>query len=122
MSKLIDDIKKIHKESLETELLKSLSNKKETPIAVQRVPVSNRYLDTERQNRVLEKMLEHYRLHMIKRQVKDFIKDISRSEPDFYTLKLTSDFIDSLLTEYNNKHQIKLEGKIIWIHGQLHKE
>jgi len=113
MSKLIDDIKKIHKESLETELLKSLSNKKETPIAVQRVPVSNRYLDTERQNRVLEKMLEHYRLHMIKRQVKDFIKDISRSEPDFYTLKLTSDFIDSLLTEYNNKHQIKLEGKII---------
>jgi hypothetical protein len=50
---------------------------------------------------------------MIKAQVKDFIKDISRSEPDFYTLKLTSDFIDSLLTEYNNKHQIKLEGKII---------
>ena len=108
MSKLIDDIKKIHKESLETELLKSLSNKKETPFVVQKVPVSSRYLDTERQNRVLEKMLEHYRLHMIKVQVKDFIKDISRSEPDFYTLKLTSDFIDSLLTEYNNKHQIKL--------------
>jgi len=113
MSKLIDDIKKLHKESLETELLKSLSNKKETPVVVQRVPVSNRYLDTDRQNKALEKMLEHYRLHMIKVQVKDFIKDISRSEPDFYTLKLTSDFIDSLLTEYNNKHQIKLEGKII---------
>jgi len=113
MSKLIDDIKKIHKESLETELLKSLTNKKETPVVVQRVPVSNRYLDTDRQNKVLEKMLEHYRLHMIKAQVKYFIKDISRSEPDFYTLKLTSDFIDSLLTEYNNKHQIKLEGKII---------
>ena len=113
MSKLIDDIKKLHKESLETELLKSLSNKKETPVVVQRVPVSNRYLDTDRQNKVLEKMLEHYRLHMIKTQVKDFIKDISRSEPDFYSLKLTSDFIDSLLTEYNNKHQIKLEGKII---------
>jgi len=113
MSKLIDDIKKLHKESLETELLKSLSKKKETPVVVQKVAVSNRYLDTERQNRVLERMLEYYRLHMIKRQVKDFIKDISRSEPDFYTLKLTSDFIDSLLTEYNNKHQIKLEGKII---------
>ena len=108
MSKLIDDIKKIHKESLETELLKSLNNKKEKPVVVQRVSVSNRYLDTDRQNKVLEKMLEHYRLHMIKTQVKDFIKDISRSEPDFYTLKLTSDFIDSLLTEYNNKHQIKL--------------
>jgi len=116
MGKLIDEIKKIHKESLETELLKSLSKKKETketPVVVQKVPVSNRYLDTERQNRVLERMLEHYRLHMIKIQVKDFIKDISRSEPDFYTLKLTSDFIDSLLTEYNNKHQIKLEEKKI---------
>jgi hypothetical protein len=113
MSKLIDDIKKIHKESLETELLKSLSNKKDTPVVVQRIPISNRYLDTERQNRVLEKMLEHYRLNMIERQVKDFIKDISRSEPDFYTLKLTSDFIDGLLTEYNNKHQIKLEEKKI---------
>ncbi len=113
MSKLIDDIKKIRKESLEAELLKSLSNKKDTPVVVQRIPISNRYLDTERQNRVLEKMLEHYRLHMIERQVKDFIKDISRSEPDFYTLKLTSDFIDSILTEYNNKHQIKLEEKNI---------
>lgn len=112
MNKLIDDIKKLHKESLETELLKSLSQKKETPVVVQKVPISNRFLDNKRQEDVLDSMLEHYRLHTFKRQVRDYIKDISRNEPDFYTLKLTSDFIDSLLTEYNTKNFIKLEEKI----------
>jgi len=122
MGKLIDEIKKIHKESLETELLKSLSKKKETPVVIQKVPVSNRFLDNKRQEDVLDSMLEYYKIQTFKRQVEDYIKDISRSEPDFYTLKLTSDFIDTLLTEYNDKNFIKLEEKKIWIHGQLHKE
>ena len=122
MSKLIEEIKKIRKESLETELLKSLSKKKETPVVIQKVPVSNRFLDNKRQEDVLYSMLEYYKIQTFKRQVEDYIKDISRSEPDFYTLKLTSDFIDTLLTEYNDKNFIKLEGKIIWIHGQLLKE
>jgi hypothetical protein len=34
---------------------------------------------------------------------------------------MTSDFIDQLLTEYNSRHGIKMEGKIIWLHGQIHK-
>ena len=122
MGKLIDEIKKIHKESLETELLKSLSKKKETPVVIQKVPVSNRFLDNKRQEDVLDSMLEYYKIQTFKRQVEDYIKDISRSEPDFYTLKLTSDFIDTLLTEYNDKNFIKLEEKKIWIHGQRHKE
>ena len=113
MSKLIDEIKKIHKESLETELLKSLSKKKETPVIIQKVPVSNRFLDNKRQEDVLDSMLEYYKLQTFKRQVEDYIKDISRNEPDFYTLKLTSDFIDTLLSEYNSKNFIKLEEKII---------
>jgi hypothetical protein len=113
MSKLIDDIKKLHKESLETELLKSLSKKKETPVVIQKVPVSNRFLDNKRQEDVLYSMLEYYKIQTFKRQVEDYIKDISRSEPDFYTLKLTSDFIDTLLTEYNDKNFIKLEEEKI---------
>ena len=122
MSKLIDEIKKIRKESLETELLKSLSKKKETPVIIQKVPVSNRFLDNKRQEDVLDSMLEYYKIQTFKRQVEDYIKDISRSEPDFYTLKLTSDFIDSLLTEFKTKNFIKLEEKKIWTHGQLHKK
>jgi len=114
MSKLIDEIKKIRKESLETELLKSLNNKKkQTPVVIQKVPVSNRFLDNKRQEDVLDSMLEYYKIQTFKRQVEDYIKDISRSEPDFYTLKLTSDFIDTLLTEYNDKNFIKLEEKKI---------
>jgi hypothetical protein len=38
---------------------------------------------------------------------------MSRSEPDYYTLKMTKDFIEQLLTEYNSRHGIKKEGKII---------
>jgi hypothetical protein len=113
MSKLIEEIKKIRKESLEAELLKSLNKKKETPVVIQKVPVSNRFLDNKRQEDVLDSMLEYYKLQTFKRQVEDYIKDISRSEPDFYTLKLTSDFIDTLLTEYNDKNFIKLEEEKI---------
>jgi len=114
MSKLIDEIKKIRKESLETDLLKSLNNKKkETSVVIQKVPVSNRFLDNKRQEDVLVSMLEYYKIQTFKKQVENYIKDISRSEPDFYTLKLTSDFIDTLLTEYNDKNFIKLEEKKI---------
>jgi hypothetical protein len=110
MSKLIKDIR----ETLEIELLKSLNNKKkETPVVVQKVPVSNRFLDTQKQQDVLDKMLEYYRLHNFKRETREYIKNLSRSEPDYYTLKMTNDFIDQLLTEYNSRHGIKMEGKII---------
>jgi hypothetical protein len=106
--KLIEDIR----ENLEVELLKSLNNKnKQTPVTVQKVPVSSRFLDTQRQQDVLDRMLEHYRLQNFKRETREYIKNISRSEPDYYTLKMTSDFIDQLLSEYSRKFNIKLEQR-----------
>jgi hypothetical protein len=107
--RLIQDIK----ETLEIELLKSLSNKKKEPVIVKKVPVSNRFLDTQRQEDVLDRMLEHYRLQNYKRETREYIKNISRSEPDYYTLKMTSDFIDQLLSEYSRKFNIKLEQREI---------
>jgi hypothetical protein len=107
--RLIQDIK----ETLEIELLKSLSNKKKEPVIVKKVPVSNRFLDTQRQEDVLDRMLEHYRLQNYKRETREYIKNISRSEPDYYTLKMTSDFIDQLLSEYSHKFNIKLEQREI---------
>lgn len=104
--KLINDIR----ESLESELLKSLNNKtKQTPVAVQKVPISNRYLDTERQSDILDRMLENYRLYKLKDDVRDFIKSISRYEPDYHTYQLTNRFIDSVITMYKETHQLKLD-------------
>jgi hypothetical protein len=104
--KLINDIR----ENLEAELLKTLNNnKKKTPVIVQKVSVSNKYLDTQKQEDVLEHMLDYYRLHNFKRETKEYIKNISRSEPDYYTLHMTNNFIDSLLTEYNIQHNIREE-------------
>ena len=104
--KLINDIR----ESLESELLKSLNNKtKQTPVTVQKVPISNRYLDTERQSDILDRMLENYRLYKLKDDVRDFIKSISRYEPDYHTYQLTNRFIDSVITMYKETHQLKLD-------------
>jgi hypothetical protein len=103
---LINDIR----ENLEAELLKSLNNKnKQTPVTVQKVPISNRYLDTERQSEILDRMLESYRLYKLKEDVRDFIKSISRYEPDYYTIKITSDFIDRIITKFKENHTLKLD-------------
>ena len=104
--KLINDIR----ENLEAELLKSLNNKnKQTPVTVQKVPISNRYLDTERQSEILDRMLESYRLYKLKEDVRDFIKSISRYEPDYHTYQLTNRFIDNVITMYKETHQIKID-------------
>ena len=106
--KLINDIR----ENLETELLKSLNNKnKQTPVTTQKVPVSSRFLDTQRQEDVLYKMLQHYRLFDLKYEVSDFIKSISRYEPDYYTIKITSDFIDRIITKFKENHTLKLDER-----------
>ena len=102
--KLINDIR----ENLEAELLKTLNNNKKTPVVIQKV-ISNRYLDTQKQVDVLDHMLDYYRLHNFKRETREYIKNISRSEPDYYTLRMTNNFIDSLLTEYNIQHNIREE-------------
>ena len=84
--KLINDIR----ENLEAELLKSLNNKnKQTPVTVQKVPVSSRFLDTQRQEDALYKMLQHYRLFDLKYEV--------------------SDFIDRIITKFKEKHTLKLD-------------
>ena len=106
--KLINDIR----ENLETELLKSLNNKnKQTSVTVQKVPISNRYLDTERQSDILDRMLENYRLYKLKDDVRDFIKSISRYEPDYHTYQLTNRFIDNVITMYKETHQLRLDEK-----------
>jgi hypothetical protein len=103
---LINDIR----ENLEAELLKSLNNKnKQTPVTVQKVPISNRYLDTQRQSDILDRMLENYRLYKLKDDVRDFIKSISRYEPDYHTYQLTNRFIDNVITMYKETHQLKLD-------------
>ena len=103
---LINDIR----ENLEAELLKSLNNKnKQTPVTVQKVPISNRYLDTQRQSDILDRMFENYRLYKLKDDVRDFIKSISRYEPDYHTYQLTNRFIDNVITMYKETHQLKLD-------------
>jgi hypothetical protein len=54
-------------------------------------------------------MLENYRLYKLKNDVRDFIKSISRYEPDYHTYQLTSRFIDSVITMYKETHQIKID-------------
>ena len=103
---LINDIR----ENLEAELLKSLNNKnKQTPVTLQKVPIFNRYLDTQRQSDILDRMLENYRLYKLKDDVRDFIKSISRYEPDYHTYQLTNRFIDNVITMYKETHQLKLD-------------
>jgi hypothetical protein len=56
-------------------------------------------------------MLESYRLYKLKEDVRDFIKSISRYEPDYHTYQLTSRFIDRVITMYKETHQLKLDEK-----------
>jgi hypothetical protein len=56
-------------------------------------------------------MLQHYRLFDLKYEVSDFIKSISRYEPDYYTIKITSDFIDRIITKFKENHTLKLDER-----------
>jgi hypothetical protein len=56
-------------------------------------------------------MLESYRLYKLKEDVRDFIKSISRYEPDYHTYQITSRFIDRFITMYKETHQLKLDEK-----------
>ena len=73
------------------------------------VPTHQLQNDTQRQEDVLYKMLQHYRLFDLKYEVSDFIKSISRYEPDYYTIKITSDFIDRIITKFKENHTLKLD-------------
>ena len=100
--------------SLEQELLKKLDKRKSslpnTDIyTVKKDTYTSKFLDTDRQSDILDRMLENYRLYKLKDDVRDFIKSISRYEPDYHTYQLTSRFIDRVITMYKETHQIKID-------------
>jgi len=102
----------LKKESLEQELLKQLDKKKSASTdlyTVKKDVYTTRYLDTQRQQDALEKMLQHYRLYKFEFEVKDFIKSLSRYEPDYYSIKITAEFIDKIITKYCETHRYKLD-------------
>jgi hypothetical protein len=106
--------KRLKESSLEQELLKKLDKKKSslpnTDIyTVKKDNYTSKFLDTNRQSDILDRMLENYRLYKLKNDVRDFIKSISRYEPDYHTYQLTSRFIDSVITMYKETHQIKID-------------
>lgn len=109
---LIERDKRIKQESLEQELLKQLDKKKSASTDIYTVKKdihTTRYLDTQRQQDALEKMLQHYRLYNFDLEVKEYIKSISRYEPDYYSIKITADFIDKIITKYCETHRYKLD-------------
>jgi hypothetical protein len=105
---------RLKESSLEQELLKKLDKRKSslpnTDIyTVKKDTYTSKFLDTDRQSDILDRMLENYRLYKLKDDVRDFIKSISRYEPDYHTYQLTSRFIDRVITMYKETHQIKID-------------
>ena len=105
---------RLKESSLEQELLKKLDKRKSslpnTDIyTVKKDTYTSKFLDTDRQSDILDRMLENYRLYKSKDDVRDFIKSISRYEPDYHTYQLTSRFIDRIITMYKETHQIKID-------------
>ena len=105
---------RLKESSLEQELLKKLDKRKSslpnTDIyTVKKDTYTSKFLDTDRQSDILDRMLENYRLYKLKDDVRDFIKSISRYEPDYHTYQLTSRFIDRIITMYKETHQIKID-------------
>ncbi len=105
---------RLKESSLEQEILKKLDKRKSslpnTDIyTVKKDTYTSKFLDTDRQSDILDRMLENYRLYKLKDDVRDFIKSISRYEPDYHTYQLTSRFIDRVITMYKETHQIKID-------------
>jgi hypothetical protein len=50
-------------------------------------------------------MLLHYRLYNFNLELKDFIKSISRYEPDYYLIKITADFTGKIITKNCENHR-----------------
>jgi len=59
--------------------------------------------DTDRELEILDKKLESYRIFELKSEVRDFIKDISRYECDYYSVKRTREFIDRIIEKFIEK-------------------
>ena len=66
------------------------------------------FLDGEQAQEELQMLLSRFGLHGFDAQVNEFVKTISGQEPTSYTTRKTAEFIDSLLTQYSLKHDIKV--------------
>jgi len=66
------------------------------------------FLDSDQAKEELQMLLHRFGLHTIDGVVNDFINTISGQEPTSYTIRKSAEFIDSLLTEYSVKHDIKI--------------
>ena len=66
------------------------------------------FLDSDQAKEELQMLLNRFGLHTFERQIMDFVKTISGQEPTSYTIRKSAEFIDSLLTQYSLKHDIKV--------------
>ena len=67
------------------------------------------FLDLETAQEELQMLLHRFGLHTIDGVVNDFIKTISGQEPTSYTIRKTAEFLDSVLTDYSVKNDIKID-------------
>ena len=66
------------------------------------------FLDSDQAKEELQMLLNRFGLHTFERQIMEFVKTISGQEPTSYTIRKSAEFIDSLLTQYSLKHDIKV--------------
>ena len=67
------------------------------------------FLDSDQAQEELQMLLSRFGLHGFEAQVNEFVKTISGQEPTSYTTRKTAEFIDSVLTEYSVKNDIKID-------------
>ena len=67
------------------------------------------FLDSDQAKEELQMLLSRFGLHGFDAQVNEFVKTISGQEPTSYTTRKTAEFIDSVLTEYSVKNDIKID-------------
>ena len=66
------------------------------------------FLDSDQAKEELQMLLHRFGLHTFERQIMEFVNTISGQEPTSYTIRKSAEFIDSLLTQYSLKHDIKV--------------
>ena len=66
------------------------------------------FLDSDQAKEELQMLLNRFGLHTFERQIMEFVKTISGQETTSYTIRKSAEFIDSLLTQYSLKHDIKV--------------
>jgi len=98
------------KEDAERELINKLiaqnANKKQSNVnifAAKKDTHTRLVTDTDRELEILDKKLESYRIPELKSEVRDYIKDISRYALDYYSVKMTTQFIEKIIEKFLEK-------------------